>query len=70
MSRLIEIEPDIRPYLATIVVRAVQRAGQALTVPEQLRLNIVTEKEYADHQLGLAAKTYNPYGALGQMVHP
>jgi hypothetical protein len=36
MSRLLEIEPEIRPYLATLVVRAIHRAKGKLYVPEKL----------------------------------
>jgi hypothetical protein len=38
MARLVEIEPDIRPYLASLIVRAVYRAGDNLVVPRNLRL--------------------------------
>ena len=46
MARLLEIEPDIRPYLASLVVRAVHRAGDALTVPMNLRVDRLTEEEF------------------------
>ena len=38
MARLVEIEPDIRPYLASLIVRAVYRAGDNLVVPRNLRI--------------------------------
>ena len=30
LGRLIQIEPDIRPYLAAVLVAAIQEAGEAL----------------------------------------
>ena len=68
MSRLIEIEPDIRPYLAAMIVRAVQRAGDALVIPNSLRIQTLADDEFTQYQLSLAAKTYDMYGALSQMV--
>ena len=70
MARLLEIEPDIRPYLATVVVRAVRNAGDALQVPQSLRLHQLSDQEFDNYQLSLAAHSYNSYGALGQMVQP
>lgn len=64
MSRLVEIEPDIRPYLASLIVRAVYYANDALVVPSNLRLQQLSDAEFDAYQLGLAAKTYNAYGAL------
>ena len=68
MSRLIKLEPDIRPYLAAMIVRAVHRAGDALIVPRNLRISTMADDEFDQYQLSLAAKTYNMYGALSQMV--
>ena len=68
MSRLIELEPDIRPYLAAMIVRAVHRAGDALIVPRNLRISTMADDEFDQYQFSLAAKTYNMYGALSQMV--
>ena len=67
-SCLIELEPDIRPYLAAMIVRAVHRAGDALIVPRNLRISTMADDEFDQYQLSLAAKTYNMYGALSQMV--
>lgn len=64
MARLVEIEPDIRPYLASMIVRAIHRAGDALVVPSNLRITTLAEDEFDQYQLGLAAKSYDMYGAL------
>ena len=68
MSRLLEIEPEIRPYLATLVVRAVHRAQDTLCIPQDLDVRRLSDSEFEKYQLGLAAKTYNHYGALQQRV--
>lgn len=70
LARLLEIEPEIRPYLASLVVRAVHRAGDKLVVPRGLAIDALQEDEFEAHQLSLAARTYNHYGALQQMVAP
>ena len=64
MARLVEIEHDIRPYLASMIVRAVHRAGDALVVPHSLRISALADDEFDQYQLGLAAKSYGMYGAL------
>ena len=38
LGRLLQTEKDIRPYLAAIIVAAVQMAGETLTVPDTLNL--------------------------------
>ena len=68
MSRLVEIEPDIRPYIAAMIVKAVQCAGDALVVPTSLWIQAMADDEFNQYQLNLAAKTYDMYGALSQMV--
>jgi hypothetical protein len=42
LSRLLELEPDIRRYLAVILVDAVLRAGDTLIIPEGLTRREVT----------------------------
>lgn len=64
MARLLEIKPDIRPYLAALIVRAVQRAGDRLIVPSTLPIEKMTEEDFDYYQLGLAARSYNAYGVL------
>ena len=34
-----EIEPAVRPYLASLLVAAVDKAGEVLTVPASLRID-------------------------------
>jgi hypothetical protein len=49
MSRLLEIEPEIRPYLATLVVRAIHRARGTLYVPEGLDVEELAQQEFEDY---------------------
>ena len=64
LTRLLEVEPDMRPYLASIIVRAVQKAGDSLVIPASLNVQRVSDDEFECNQLHLAARTYNMYGAL------
>ena len=38
LGRLVEIEPAVRPYLASLLVAAVDKAGEVLRVPMSLKL--------------------------------
>lgn len=67
MSRLLEIEHDIRPYLASLIVRALHNAKDTLVIPRSLKVKEVSEEDFDKHQLQLAAKQYNMYGTLNQM---
>jgi len=46
MARLVEIEPDIRPYLASLIVRAMYRANDTLVIPRNLRLTQLADDEF------------------------
>ena len=64
LGRLLQTEPDIRPYLAAIIVAALQRAREAITVPFGVKINEVTQEEFDKHLMELATKTYPTYGIL------
>ena len=51
-----------------MIVWAVHRAGDALIVPRNLRISTMADDKFDQYQLSLAARTYNMYGALSQMV--
>lgn len=36
LGRLVEVEPDIRPYLGSLLIWAIAKAGDKLVIPEGL----------------------------------
>ena len=46
-----EIEPAVRPYLAALLVAAVDKAGEVLRVPMSLKVDQVTQEEFENHLL-------------------
>ena len=67
LGRLVEIEPAVRPYLASLLVAAVDKAGKVLRVPMSLKLEQVTQEDFENHLLQLAAANYPHYGMLTSM---
>ena len=67
LGRLVEIEPAVRPYLASLLVAAVDKAGEVLTVPTSLQIDKVTQEDFEAHLLKLAASNYPHYGMLTNM---
>lgn len=67
MGRLVEIEPDLRPYLAAIIVAALQKAGDKLVVPQDLQCSRVSQEDFETHLTRLATQQYPTYGILEQL---
>ena len=67
LSRLVQIEPDIRPYLASVLVAAMQEAKDTLTVPADVKLRVVSPDQFQAHLLELATKKYKTYSILQQL---
>jgi hypothetical protein len=65
MSKLVTLEPDVRLYLACVLVDALQRAGEALVVPDTLQLQRVTKGEWDQFRLEAAGRNYEAYGIIG-----
>ena len=64
LGKLIEIEPDIRPYLAAILVSAVQQAHEVLRVPSNLAVEVLSPDDFQNHVLRLATTAFKPYGQI------
>ena len=41
MGRILETEPDVRPYLAAVIVATLQKANEGITVPMGMTVNQV-----------------------------
>ena len=44
--KLVELDQDVRPYLAALMVAAMARAGQVLTIPAKLDVKEVSDAEF------------------------
>ena len=42
LTKLVELDADIRPYLASLMVAAMHKAGDTLVVPDDLRVKPIT----------------------------
>lgn len=69
LGKLMEIEPDLRPYLAAILVSAVQQAHEILRVPSTLAVEVLSPDEFQQHVLRLATTAFKPYGQILHRFH-
>ena len=46
LTKLIELDSDVRPFLASLIVAALHKAGGTLVVPDTMNLRRVTETEF------------------------
>ena len=46
LGRILETEKDVRPYLASIIVAAMQKAGDTLLIPDDLMVSVVAPEEF------------------------
>ena len=46
LMKLVKLDQDIRPYLATLMVAAMAKAGQVLHVPRRLEVREVSDTEF------------------------
>jgi hypothetical protein len=67
MSRLVEIEPDLRPYLASVIIAALQKAREGITVPLDMPVHRVSQDDFDARLMQLATQQYPTYGILEQL---
>ena len=46
LTKLVELDADVRPYLASLMVAAMHKAGDALVVPDELRIKPITVQNF------------------------
>ena len=66
LTKLVELDGDVRPYLAALMVAALARAGKTLVVPEGTRISTVTREAFDNMLLKEAGCNYNNYGLVSQ----
>jgi hypothetical protein len=64
ITKLVALDADVRPYLASLMISAIHRAGDALVIPEDLKLKKVTIDAFNTMLKQEAGKTYDNYGMI------
>ena len=66
LTKLAQLDGDVRPYLAALMVSALHRAGDSLIVPDELDVQRVTRREFENMLAREAGKTYDNYGTISE----
>lgn len=69
LTKLVELDGDVRPYLASLMVSALHRAGDRLVVPKDMDVQRVTREQFENMLAEDAGRSYNNYGTIaGQLL--
>ena len=66
LTKLVELDGDVRPYLAALMVAALARAGETLVVPEGTRISTMTREAFDNMLLKEAGRNYDNYGLVSR----
>ena len=71
MTKLIHMDSDIRPYLAALMIAALNYHGKILRIPDLLNFQVMPKDQWENMILKMSTKNYNQWGAIGnQLVGP
>ena len=66
LTKLVQLVGDVRPYLASLMIAALNKAGDELVVPDTLRIRQLTEEAFENMLKAEAGKTYDNYGTIAK----
>ena len=66
LTKLVELDGDVRPYLASLMVAALQRANESLIIPQGVDVKRITQAEFDNMLAASAGQQYANYGAIAQ----
>jgi hypothetical protein len=66
LTKLVQLDGDVRPYLASLMIAALNKAGDELVVPDTLRIRKLTEEAFENMLKAEAGKTYDNYGTIAK----
>ena len=66
LTKLVELDGDVRLYLANLMVATLARAGETLVVPEGTRISMMTREAFDNMLLKEARCNYNNYGLVSR----
>lgn len=64
LTKLVALDGDVRPYLASLMVAALHRAKDKLVVPSDLKIETVTREQFENMLAKDAGKAYDNYGTI------
>ena len=64
LTKLVELDGDVRPYLAALMAATLVRAGETLVVPEGMRISTISREAFDNMLLKEARCNYNNYGLV------
>ena len=68
LTKLIQLDADIRPYLASLMVAAMAKAGDRLAYPQGMALQPMTQAAFDNMIIEDVAKVYDNYGLIGSQL--
>ena len=66
LTKLVELDGDVRPYLAALMVATLARAGETLVVPEGTRISTMTREAFDNMLMKEAGCNYDNYGLVSR----
>ena len=64
LTKLVELDGDICPYLTTLMVATLARAGETLVILEGTQITMMTREAFDNMLLKEASHNYDNYGLL------
>ena len=64
LTKLVELDGNVCPYLATLMVATLAQAGETLVVPEGTHISMMTREAFDNMLLKEAGRNYNNYGLV------
>ena len=64
LTKLVQLDGDVRPYLASLMIAALHKAGDTLVIPDKMTIKRLTEEEFENLLKEEAGKTYDNYGTI------
>ena len=64
LTKLVELDGNVHPYLTVLMVATLARVGKTLVVPEGIRITTITREAFDNMLLKEAGHNYNNYGLI------
>ena len=66
LTKLVELDGDVRPYLTALMVAALVQVGETLVVPEGTHISTMTREAFNNMLLKEAGHNYDNYGLVSR----
>jgi hypothetical protein len=68
LTKLVQLDGDVCPYLASLMIAALNKAGDELVVPDTLRIRKLTEEAFDNLLKAEAGRTYDNYRTIAKAL--